>query len=90
MNSVPKFLTPPWVTWLAGLPAVACLYVLYATGIDDRGLFMDGHPATLAILALTAALAVWLAVVLIPHSAVPPYRLLFPRSPAAGARLPGR
>ena len=83
MNSVPKFLTPPWVTWLAGLPAVACLYVLYATGIDDRGLFIDGHPATLAILALTAALAVWLAVVLIPHSAVPPYRLLFPRSPAA-------
>lgn len=83
MNSVPKFIMPPWVTLLAGVPAVACLYLLYTTGIDDRGLFISGHPAAVAILALTAVLAIWLAVVLIPHSAVPPYRLLFPRSPAA-------
>lgn len=83
MNSVPNFLMPPWAARVAAVPAVACLYLLYATGIDDRGLFIAGHPAALAILALTAALAIWLAVALIPHSAIPPYRLLFPRSPAA-------
>ena len=78
---VSKFLIP-----LMGLMGLGLRWVLVATGTDEKGLLVPGHPAWIALLALTAAAAAWVLLCIRRVHGSGSYRASFPNSvfPAAG------
>lgn len=69
--------------------ALALRVLLYATGVDEKGLFAPAHPAWIGILLLTAAAAALIGLNLRTLRGPADYPASFPRSPlgAAGCTL---
>lgn len=71
----------PWLTLDLGLPAALCMFLLCRYGVDDRGLFIRGHFASIALWLLTAAMAVCLFLALKPLEGTSgKYSRMFPPS----------
>lgn len=78
-----RFLKPailPWLTLIAGGLGLALRIWLYATGTDETGLLVAGHPAELLIWLLSAAVMVLLFWGTAPLVAAPKYPFNFPPS----------
>lgn len=72
------------LTLAAGLLALELQILLYATGVDEKGLLIPTHPASIAIWALTGVMAVILLCMTRPIQGPKKYREAFPASvPAA-------
>lgn len=71
----------PWLTLYLGLPAALCMFLLCRFGVDDRGLFIPGHFASILVWVLTAAMAVCLGLALRPLEGTSgKYSRMFPPS----------
>jgi len=83
----PKYL--PWLTLAAGGLGLLLRIWLYATGADESGLLVSGHPAELFIWLLCAGMMVYLWFASKPLAAAPKFGFNYPasRSGAAGCVL---
>lgn len=70
----------PWLTLGLGMLAAMCMFLLCKTGVDDRGLFVPGHWASIALWCLTAIMAVVLAVSARDMKGRTKYSRMFPPS----------
>lgn len=70
----------PLLVLLGGILGALLRYILYTTGIDDRGLLVSGHFAWILLWVVTLAVAALLIVQTLPLQQANKYRFNFPRS----------
>ena len=70
----------PWLAPVLGLLGSAAMRAVYAFGTDEKGLILPFHISTLAVYALTAAMAVGLLLLIRDMEDTSGYRRLFPDS----------
>ena len=70
----------PWLTLAAGGVGLLLRFWLYSTGLDHKGLLVEGHPAALFIWLLTAGVLVGLWLGTQDLVAAPKYQFNFPYS----------
>ena len=83
MKQLSKTAYLPWLTLFAGGVGIFLRFWLFSTGVDDRGLLVEGHPADLMIWLLTAIVLVGLWFATKPLVAAPKYDFNYPPSLAA-------
>lgn len=89
MNTLKNLMTPPRLALGLGLPALILMAALMLTGQDDRGLFIPGHFAGIALLILTAAAVALFAYAAQSYGGKAKYTRMFPASVPAAAGILG-
>ena len=87
MKILKKIIAPPWLALILGVPAMACMAALRRMAMDEQLMFEPGHPAGLLLWALTAVMAVLLAVSLRRLGGKAKYARMFPASAPAAAGI---
>jgi len=80
-----NFLKPanlPWFVLAAGAIGIALRFWLLATGIDNKGLLVPGHPAGILLWLLTAVVAAIVIPSCLPLVQANKYSFNFPAAPA--------
>ncbi len=70
----------PYFTLGAGLVGLGLRIWLYTGGVDEKNLFITGHPANTLLLILTAVTLLCLVLCVLPLTGSPAYSKLFPPS----------
>ena len=88
MDLSTKCARPPWPAVILGVPALICTVVLEIFGRDEKGLFVDGHPATVILWLLTAAMVITAVWSVRPYGKKAKYKQMFPANTwAAGTAV---
>ena len=84
MNKIFKSTLLPVFTLICGLLGFGLRLWLFGTGIDEKGLLVAGHPASVLIWILTAIVVAVVALGVRKLMPIEKYNQLFPASPVAG------